>query len=143
MPCVNSPLNGSAMPILPKVLQRARPEARVEQVQDRMLDPADILGDGKPLLRFRAIERLVASGWLAKRMKYQLEVDEGVERVRLARLRRRNSDRSTCFQLAWRSSGLPGTSKSMSSGSTTGSCSRGTGTAPHSPQWMIGIGVPQ
>jgi hypothetical protein len=29
------------------------------------------------------------------------------------------------------------------SGSTTGSCSSGTGTSPQVPQWMIGIGQPQ
>ena len=50
---------------------------------------------------------------------------------------------STCFHVGWRSSGLPGMSNDTSSGSTTGSWSRGTGTAPHASQWMIGIGVPQ
>ena len=47
-----------------ELLQRAGPEARVEQVQDRMLDPADILGDRQPLLGFGAVERLVRpAGW--------------------------------------------------------------------------------
>ena len=72
MPCVNRPLNGSAMPISPEMLQRPGPEARVEQVQDRMLDAADILRDRQPFFGLGPIERLVV-GWLAKRMKYQLE----------------------------------------------------------------------
>jgi hypothetical protein len=50
---------------------------------------------------------------------------------------------ATCFQLGWRSSGLPGVWKSTSSGRTTGSWSFGTGTAPQLVQWTIGIGVPQ
>ncbi len=31
----------------------------------------------------------------------------------------------------------------VSCGSVTGSCSSGTATSPHAPQWMIGIGQPQ
>ena len=40
-------------------------------------------------------------------------------------------------------SGLPLPSGIRSSGSTTGRSFSGTGTAPCSAQWMIGIGVPQ
>ena len=40
-------------------LQRAGPEAGVEQVQDRMLDTADILRDRQPLLGLGAVERPV------------------------------------------------------------------------------------
>ncbi len=40
-------------------------------------------------------------------------------------------------------SGLPEPSGIRSSGSTTGRSFSGTGTAPCSSQWMIGIGVPQ
>ena len=40
-------------------------------------------------------------------------------------------------------SGLPLPSGMQSSGSTTGRSRSGTGTAPWSSQWMIGIGVPQ
>src|ERR1700689_2522711 len=49
----------------------------------------------------------------------------------------------TCFQVGWRSSGLPGRSKVTSSGSVTGKSDFGTGTTPHFSQWMIGIGQPQ
>ena len=38
-------------------LQRSGPEAGVEQVQDRMLDAADVLADGEPFLGFDTIER--------------------------------------------------------------------------------------
>ncbi len=40
-------------------------------------------------------------------------------------------------------SGLPEPSGTRCSGSTTGNCSSGTGTAPHAAQWTIGMGVPQ
>ena len=40
-------------------------------------------------------------------------------------------------------SGLPLPSGTQSSGSTTGRSFSGTGTAPCSPQWMMGMGVPQ
>ena len=40
-------------------------------------------------------------------------------------------------------SGLPEPSGTRSSGRLTGRSLSGTGTAPHSSQWMIGIGVPQ
>ncbi len=48
-----------------------------------------------------------------------------------------------CFQLGWRSRGLPGASKSTSWGSVTGSWSSGTGTGPQPSQWITGIGQPQ
>ncbi len=40
----------------------------------------------------------------------------------------------TCFQVGWRSSGLPGRLKSTSSGSFTGRSAAGTGTIPQSSQ---------
>jgi len=40
-------------------------------------------------------------------------------------------------------SGEPRPVISTFSGSTTGSCSSGTGTSPQSAQWIIGIGQPQ
>src|SRR5262249_3420940 len=49
---------------------------------------------------------------------------------------------TTCFQVGWRSSGLPGRSNSTSSGNVTGNSSSGTGTTPHDAQWRIGIGQP-
>ena len=51
------------------------------------------------------------------------------------------------FTPAWKPSclcsGLPLPSGMQSSGSTTGKSLSGTGTAPWSSQWMMGIGVPQ
>src|SRR5690348_15394144 len=67
-----------------KPLERAGPEARVEKVQDRMLDAADILANRQPLFGLGAIERLVRR--LARKSdKIPARIDEGVERVRLAR----------------------------------------------------------
>src|SRR5574338_702678 len=44
---------------LAETLQRAGPEAGVEQVEDRMLDAADILRDRKPCFGLGPVERLV------------------------------------------------------------------------------------
>ena len=41
---------------------------------------------------------------------------------------------ATYFHVGWRSSGLPGTEKSASSGNTTGSWLFGTGSRPHAEQ---------
>ena len=65
------------------MLERARPETRVEQVQDRVLDPADILADGQPLLGDAAVERLLL-GLAGEADEVPGRVREGVERVGLA-----------------------------------------------------------
>ena len=76
-------------------------------------------------------------------MKYQAESTKvsmvSVSRVALPP----HAGQVTCFQVGWRSSGLPGLSKVTSSGSVTGKSFSGTGTTPHLSQWMIGIGQPQ
>src|SRR5439155_15551692 len=64
-------------------LQRAGPEAGVEQVQDRMLDPADILVDGEPFLGLLAVERPVRR-LACEADEVPARIDEGVERVGLA-----------------------------------------------------------
>ena len=78
-----------------------------------------------------------------KRAKYQ---DESTK-VSMVSVSRRagppHFGHVTCFQVGWRSSGLPGLSKVTSSGSVTGRSLAGTGTTPHFSQWMIGIGQPQ
>jgi hypothetical protein len=43
--------------------QRPRPEAGVEQVQDRMLDAADILIDGQPAFRGSGSNGCRRAGW--------------------------------------------------------------------------------
>ena len=64
-------------------VQRARPEARVEQVQDRMLDSADILFDRQPFRDLVPVERLVL-GLTGEAQEIPGGIDEGVERVGLA-----------------------------------------------------------
>src|SRR4051794_18624504 len=68
---------------LAQPLQRPSPEPRVEQMQDRMLDPANILGDWKPRLRFGAIERLVRR-LACEADEIPARIGEGVESVSLA-----------------------------------------------------------
>ena len=77
------------------------------------------------------------------RSKYQLESMK-VSNVSVSRRAGApQRGQATCFQVGWWSSGLPGVSNYTSSGSTTGSWSSGTGTAPQPAQWITGIGQPQ
>src|SRR3546814_18993097 len=64
-------------------LQRAGPEARIEQVQDRMFDAADILVDRQPASDHRRVERPVG-GRAREAQEIPGGLDEGVERVGLA-----------------------------------------------------------
>ena len=118
MPCVNRPANGSSSPRWPVLLHRPREEAGIEQMQDRVLDAADILIDRQPGVGDvgRRRRRLRSTGSV-KRAKYQDEFDERVHRVGLAPRRPPHCGQATCFQVGWRSSGLPGASKVTSSGS--------------------------
>ena len=50
MPCVKSAAKGSAHAQIAAILHGAGEEARIEQVQDRVLDAADILVDGQPVI---------------------------------------------------------------------------------------------
>ncbi len=78
-----------------------------------------------------------------KRTKYQDE-STNVSIVSVSRVATPPQlGQATCFQVGCRSSGLPGASKVTSSGSFTGRSASGTGTTPHSAQWMTGIGQPQ
>ena len=71
-------------------------------------------------------------------------VDEGVHGVRLATGRLPPHFGQLHFRNAsLLASGLPLPSGTRSSGSTTGSCSSGTGCTPQVAQWISGIGQPQ
>src|SRR6185503_2613912 len=66
-----------------QMLERPGPEACVEQMQDRMLDAADILVNREPMPGDRPVERLV------RRLAREADeipggIGEGVERVGLA-----------------------------------------------------------
>lgn len=51
---------------------------------------------------------------------------------------------ATCHQLSsWARGEPPLPEKATSRGSSTGSCSTGTGTTPQLSQWITGIGQPQ
>ena len=65
------------------VLERAGPEPRVEQVQNRVFDPADILLDRQPLLEHFRIERPVPR-LAGKTQEIPRGIDESIERIGLA-----------------------------------------------------------
>ena len=79
----------------------------------------------------------------AKRAKYHDESTK-VSKVSVSRAASVPQDgQATCFQVGWRSSGLPGWSNVTSSGRVTGRSASGTGTMPQDGQWITGIGQPQ
>ena len=123
--------------------QRPGEEARVEQVQDGVLDAADVLVDRQPVIdvrRDRRRRRAAAS----RSGRSTRTIRRRCRRCRSrARPRRRSAGRPRASRSGWRSSGLPGRPKSTSSGSVTGSSASGTGTMPQAAQWMTGIGQPQ
>jgi hypothetical protein len=119
----------------------AGPETGIEQMQDRMLDPADILFRPAATGDLFRIERAI--GGLAGKAQEIPALSTKVSSVSVSRRAAPHCGQSTCFQVGWRSSGLPGVEKSTSSGSVTGKCFLGTGTTPQTSQWMKGIGVPQ
>ena len=89
--------------------------------------------------------RVMASGarGLQKRAKYQDDSTK-VSKVSVSRSAAAPQvGQSTRFQLGWLSSGLPGLSRSMSSGRVTGRSASGTGTTPQAGQCTTGIGQPQ
>ena len=99
---------------------RAREEAAVEQMHDRVLGAADILVDRQPA---RGLGRLVGASAFHGSVKRAMYQDESTK-VSMVSVSRRaglpHCGQATCFQVGWRSSGLPGWSKSTSSGSVTG-----------------------
>ncbi len=83
MPCVSRLVNGSVERREPEVAHHPRPEARVEQVQDRVLDAADVLVHRHPV-RSALVDhrRVVAGAGVAEEVPGR--VHEGVHRVGLA-----------------------------------------------------------
>ncbi len=67
--------------------QAAREEARIEKMQDRVLDAADILVNGQPSIGDRRRERLGLVPRIGETGKIPGRVDERVHRVRFARRR--------------------------------------------------------
>src|SRR5258708_34280068 len=59
----------------------AGPEARIEQMQDRVLDAADILIDRHPVVVFLAVERRRLEPWRGEAIEVPARINEGVERV--------------------------------------------------------------
>ena len=54
MPWVNRPANGSFDADVTGLLHGAGEEARIKQMQDRVLDAADVLVDRQPVVRGRS-----------------------------------------------------------------------------------------
>ena len=127
----------------PVVPHGAREKARIEQVENCVLDAADVLIDRQPIVRGVEVNRRLRLRGAVKRTKYQ-EQSTNVSIVSVSRVAGSpHCGQSTCFHVGCRSSGLPGLSNVASSGSLTGRSFAGTGTTPQSSQWMTGIGQPQ
>ena len=86
----------------------AREEARIEKMQDRVLDAADILVDRQPVIGHLGIVGRRRVGRVGEAHEIPRRIDERIHRVGLARRRVAAGGQATCFQVGWRSSGLPG-----------------------------------
>ena len=84
MPCVNSRRTGSSFFDQAQVAHHLGPEARIDQVQNRVLHAADVLVDGKPVLRDRRIERRVVVLRVRIAIEVPARIDKRVHRVGLA-----------------------------------------------------------
>ena len=124
-------------------LHRAGEEAAIEQMQNRVLDAADILIDRHQAIDDRRRGRRVLVPRIGEAREVPRRVDEGVHRVGFAlRLAAalRAGDVLPGRMMVERVAGLV---EPTSSGSVTGRSLSGTGTTPHFAQWITGIGQPQ
>ena len=134
MPWVNSRLNGSRSVggRHAEVGQRLGEEAGVHQVQDGVLDAADVLVDRHPVRGRVRVERHVGrSTGRQKRRKYHDESTK-VSMVSVSRAAGPPQiGQVVCRKPSWSCSGdSPVGRNSTSSGASTGSWSSGTGTMP-------------
>ena len=84
MPCVSSRANGSSRCVRPRSRNTRVEEARVDQVQDRVLDAAAVEVDRPPVADLLRIERQLVVLRIAEPEEVPRRVDERVHRVGLA-----------------------------------------------------------
>ena len=145
-PLVEEPRERLGEPEQPAVGQRLREEARIHQVEDRVLDPADVLVDGEPVVDERAVERCLVVPGIGVAEEVPGRVHERVHRVGLALRRPRpHAGAGNVHPLLGgrQRRAAPRAGSRRSQARSTGSSDSGTGTIPHPVQWMIGIGQPQ
>ncbi len=127
---------GLPKPDHPEVVQHLHEEARVEQVQDRVLDTADVLIDREPVVDELAVERRVivvrrrrsaGSTRTSRRTCPWCRSRAGPSRPHFGQVVRTQSSAAASGE-------RPFGRYSVTSGSRTGSSSSGTGTIPHSSQ---------
>ena len=125
-----------------QVAQCLGKEAAVEQVQNGVLDAADVVIDGHPTIGSLAGEGQLGVVRVGIAQVIPAGASEGVHGIGLA-LGRAAADRAGgLVELLALGEGLAG-ARSRFSGSVTGSWSSGTGTMPQCSQWMAGMGLPQ
>ncbi len=128
-----------------EVAEHAREEPRVDQVEDRVLDAADVEIDRSPVRR-PCRDRRAGSDSSDRRTDRSTTTSRRTCpscRSRAAPARR-TRDRSTLTNSGTCASGeSPRPVNSATFGSSTGRSSSGTGTMPSFSQYMTGIGVPQ
>ncbi len=118
--------------------------ARIQQMQDGMLDAADILIHRQPVVRRVPVHCMFGEIRVGEAGEVPGGTAAGIQRVGVAHR----------WSLAGRTSRVLPTrvriqrialdpAKLMASGNSTGSWSFGTGTAPHFWQWIMGMGQPQ
>ena len=84
MPCVKSRCDRLAMVHQAQVAHHFAEKSRIEQVQNRVLDAADVLVDRKPVRGFLFVEWRVVVVRIGVAIEIPGRVDERVHRVRFA-----------------------------------------------------------
>ena len=84
MPCVSRRVNGSSIDGHAEIAEDAREEARVDQVQDGVLDAAAVEVDRSPVADLLRIERQLGVLRIAEAEEVPRRIDERVHRVGLA-----------------------------------------------------------
>ena len=111
------------------VTHRLDDEPGVEQVQDRVLDPARVLVDGHPTVRLVRRPGPLSSSFGDRKRRKSTDESTKVSRVSVSRVASAPQDgHATCCQVGCIANGVPSTAQSRSSGSRTGRSATGTGT---------------
>ena len=87
MPWVKRPANGSSRCEIAALAHRASEEARIEKMQDRVLDAADILVDRQPMIGHLGVVGSRRVGRIGEAHEIPRRIDERIHRVGLARRR--------------------------------------------------------
>ena len=131
MPCVKRRCDGLVIFDEAEVAHDLGPEARIDEVQDGVLDAANVLVDGEPVLQSCRIEWSLVVVRVGVAIEVPGRIDESVHGVGLAPRRASAFGAGGVDEVRHPAEGRAALLRDLNcSGSRTGNCSSGTGTMP-------------